>query len=650
MRVDKRKLTRKERAEAQRNKKAPIAVSKKSGFVKNRMAFPGLFIAIAGFLLYANTLQNDFALDDISAIKKNWVVKQGITSFPLILNTSYRYGYRASDDELYRPLPLMVFATLWQLFPGNPFPYHLLNVLLYALTGLLLFRLLRKIFGDMNPLLPFLASLFFIVHPLHTEVVANIKSLDEILSFLFVLLTIDRLLLYVETNQLKILVVAWFYFFLAFMCKEGTVVMLIAIPLVLAMFTVADKKSIVKITLLLSSAALIFIGLRAHALGGLTVGKKFLIQENVLVSAPGLGARFATIFFVLLQHIRLMIAPFPLSSDYSFRQLDLANWNEPLPWISIFIYTGLLFIALKNLKKNRIISFSILFFLVSISLYSNILMTIGSLLAERFLYVPMLGFAIFLSWLLLKLFRMPIVLEAPKPAPAFALAGNEKILGCALLLVIPYSFITVSRNADWKDTVTLFAHDVVNAPNSALLHFNYGNELKAEKAAKETDVQKKNVILDSAIVQYKRALEIYPGYNEVFEQLGLAYYYRGMDSAAFTCVNKAIEADPLRSTAYNSLGTLYFEKKKDYKKALELYLHAVRLNPNYIDGWRNAGAAYGTLGQFENALDAFQHVLRLDPVNAIVLRFTAQTYQAMGDAASSDLYARKAREAEKIKQ
>ena len=277
-------------------------------------------------------------------------------------------------------------------------------------------------------------------------------------------------------------------------------------------------------------------------------------------------------------------------------------------------------------------------------------MTIGSLFAERFLYVPLLGFTIVVSWLLLKLIKVQELNHVNKNGDPIFNRQNQKLLVVVVILLIPCSCITIARNADWNDTVTLFSADIVKAPESALLNYNYANELKAELAAGETDVQKKNAILEMAVLHYRKALEIYPGYDEVLEQLGLAYYYLGKDSDAYVFISKAIEEDPLRSTAYNSLGTWYFEKEKNYEKALELYLYAVQLNPNYIDGWRNTGAAYGTMGQFEKALNAFSRVLLLDPQNVTVLSFMAQTYRSLGDQVNADVYAQKASAAEKVKQ
>ncbi len=647
--MNQRKLTRKEKAEAQRKAPAGASVSKKVKAPGNKISLPVLIIALVGILFYVNSLQNEFAYDDYSAIKKNWVVKQGTSSFPTILTTSYRYGYWEGDDELYRPLPLMVFATVWQFFPDNPFPFHLLNVLLYALTGIVLFKLLRKLLPQINPLLPFAASVLFIAHPLHTEVVANIKSMDELLSFLFVLLTIDRLLLYVNTSSLKNLIVAWIFFLLAFMSKEATITMLAAIPLALAMFTKAPRGKIIQVTLVLSTAALLFIVLRAQALGSFSAGKNFQFIENVLVKAPDAATRLATVFLILFHYIKLMVVPYPLSSDYSYKQIDLTHWASPLPWLSVIFYLAIAFVAVRYYKSNKIVSFAILFFLVTLSIYSNLVITIGSSIAERFLYVPLLGFAIAVSWLLLKIFKVPFAIETKNDDDKVFQKENRNVIIVLAVLLVPYSIITVSRNTDWKNSHSLFSKDVITSSKSALIHYNYANDLKTEQALTTDDAALKNNFLDSSIAQYKRAIELYPRYAEAYEQLGLAYYYKGADKEAFESVKRAIELDPLKATAYNSLGSIYFDRAKDYQKALELFQRAVQLYPSYIDGWRNLGCAYGTLRQPDKALEAFQRALKYDPINADVLAFIGQVYQGQSDEATANSYFQRAEEIRKNK-
>src|SRR5690349_15665328 len=180
-----RTLTRKEKIELQKTrtdvKQSEIRVKGKSGGIKWALA---LIIAGVAFALYVNTLGNGYALDDFSVIKENRQTKQGWGAFPEIFKTSFRYGYITNQDELYRPLPKASFAIEWAIAPDNPALAHFTNILLYALTGMLLFLTFRKYMGG-SVVIPFIASLLFIAHPIHTEAVANIKSRDEIMSLIF---------------------------------------------------------------------------------------------------------------------------------------------------------------------------------------------------------------------------------------------------------------------------------------------------------------------------------------------------------------------------------------------------------------------------------------------------------------------------------
>ena len=163
----------------------------------------GLLLALLSFLLYSNTLNHGFALDDGSAISENWVTKKGAAGIPLLLTKHYRYGYWNSKGVLYRPVSMVMFAVEWGLSPDNPKLHHGVNVLLYAGTALLLFFTLAELFAAFHLLLPFAASLLFLVHPVHVETVANIKSRDEMLAFFFSILSINFLWKYLKREEVK---------------------------------------------------------------------------------------------------------------------------------------------------------------------------------------------------------------------------------------------------------------------------------------------------------------------------------------------------------------------------------------------------------------------------------------------------------------
>ncbi len=179
----------------------PISTDQEINLI--REDFPkwlGWALAVFGFLLYANTLGHGYAFDDSIVITENSFTQQGFGGIYDLMTKDFFIGiYGEQGMELtggrYRPLSLVMFAVEYQFFGLNPFVGHFINVLLYALTAFLLFKVLRNWLSKIEggAIIALITSLLFIAHPIHTEVVANIKSRDEILSFLLVLVTLQAL-------------------------------------------------------------------------------------------------------------------------------------------------------------------------------------------------------------------------------------------------------------------------------------------------------------------------------------------------------------------------------------------------------------------------------------------------------------------------
>jgi len=182
-----------------------------------------VILFLFGFLLYSNTLDHNYVLDDFSVIKDNRVVKKGIDGLAEIWKTHYRYGYGFAQATLYRPLSLSIFALQWEIAPNTPSFAHLINVLAYAFLGLIIFYFLLKVMGIQYQLFCFLSTLLFLAHPIHTEVVANIKSLDDILAMAFSLSGIILLLNYIKSQRKIWLISSMLLFMLAFWSKESTI-------------------------------------------------------------------------------------------------------------------------------------------------------------------------------------------------------------------------------------------------------------------------------------------------------------------------------------------------------------------------------------------------------------------------------------------
>ncbi len=145
-----------------------------------------LIIAVTAFLTYSNMLSNGYVWDDQITITENKLTKEGLSGLKEIW-TSKRF---IEDREIYRPVPQTLFAIEWHFFPNNPYVAHLVSLLLFVAICLVLLKIFLIFFPESNPVLGLIAVLFFAVAPVHVEAVSNIKSTDELLSALFVLLAI----------------------------------------------------------------------------------------------------------------------------------------------------------------------------------------------------------------------------------------------------------------------------------------------------------------------------------------------------------------------------------------------------------------------------------------------------------------------------
>ncbi|MEO1712570.1 MAG: glycosyltransferase family 39 protein, partial [Bacteroidota bacterium] len=239
-------------------------------------------IFLLGFGLYANTLGHDYAQDDAIVIYDNEFTMQGFSGMADILSYDTFRGFfkEAGKDKLvpggrYRPFTLLMFAAGVEFFDAEQHKVvgHLVNALLYGLTGLLLYFLIRQLtkpkFRESKSLwLALVTSVLFIVHPLHTEVVANIKGRDEIIALLGSLGAAYMVLLYWDRKNAFWLFGAFVAFFIGLLSKENTITFLAVIPLMGYFFRDLDWKQQVRALLQLLVATAMFLALRASILGG----------------------------------------------------------------------------------------------------------------------------------------------------------------------------------------------------------------------------------------------------------------------------------------------------------------------------------------------------------------------------------------------
>lgn len=594
------------------------------------------FVFAVAIIAYSNTFKHGYVLDDYSVIKENYVVKQGTSGISTILKTGYRYGYWNSPDNLYRPLPLIMYAIEWQLWPNNPTAGHVINVLTYGLLCVLMFIFLQKLFSNYSILLPLITTLVFALHPIHTEVVANIKSRDEILAFLFSIASILLLFSYIEKKLIFKLVSSLFLYLLALLSKESAITFLVIIPFLFYFFSPVKKMSYAFLTVFYLIPVLIFFAMSYRAIGHQAHLDEISMVDNLLVAAPDFLTRTATAIKIMGIYLWKLIVPYPLACDYSYNQIKIVGFGDVKVIISLLVYLAMAILAIWGLKKKNILSFAVIFFFISMSVYSNLIMLIGSSFGERFLFVPSFAFSLSIAFIITKLYGY---LEKELTLKQ---VFTSKVFLTILPLLLIYLGMTLSRNKDWKSSLSLYEADIRKSPESAHMNYYYGLEVMKEKAM-ENGIVTKPEYLDTAIYYFKRARFIVPTFADAYDQLGLAYFRKNEWEKALAYYDTCLTLAPGKSITYSNMGVIFFQNKQ-YDKALAAYENAVRFNPRFSDAWMNLGSTYGTLGKYKEAIAAFKRCIEYNPQNAMAHYFIGITYQNLGDMQSARYYIDKASE------
>jgi tetratricopeptide (TPR) repeat protein len=631
-----RKLTRKEKMELQKSQSQVKHVEQKTVSKSVGLKWMlSLIIAVLAFGLYANTLGHKYVLDDWSVIKENRLTMRGWDAFPEILKRSFRFGYITTQDELYRPLPKATFAVEWAIAPDNPKLPHFDNILLYALTGILLFLTLRKYMkGDL--VVPFITAILFIAHPIHTEAVANIKSRDEVMSLFFAMGAMSCIYEWLRKEKLIWMLAAVLSFFLSMCSKESGITFLAVFPLALYFFTDAPIRKHLAVVFTMLIPVIIFVLIRNSVLAG-SLKTNFSAVDNLLMAAPNGISKLATAVFILLLYLKVIFFPHPLVIDYSYKQIPIIDMGDWRFWLALAVYAGLFFIALRGLKKKNLFSFAILYFFITVSIFSNILIIIGTSFGERLMLIPSVAFCFVLAVAGVKLF--PPAKKIFTDTKEF-FSANAKLIGLCSVLVVLYGFKTIERNGDWVDNYTLFAHDVKISDKSAHMHNYFGNLLSKPDQLDRKDSAVVALTYDTAIAELKKAIEIFPEYADCYNQLGLVYYKQKKYKDAYDNYTLAIKYNNTNAVFHNNIGTLFFDTQ-DYNGALKAIHRAIELDPHYTDALANLGSTYGTLKDYDNALIYLHKCVKEDPNYANAYFFLSITYGYKGDKQNEELYMKK---------
>ncbi|GAB2585901.1 tetratricopeptide repeat protein [Spirosoma areae] len=610
--------------------------------------WPPAVLALLGFALYINTFGHQYALDDIAAIGQNLFVKKGIAGIPDLLRTEF-WHFSNISLGYYRPLSLITFALEQEYFKDNPNISHMINAGLYALTGLVVGVLLQKWLTNQT-ITAFLIGLVFIAHPLHTEIVANIKGRDEVLSFLFISLMLLSYWKHLESGTrlwfqgpvsdwplggimglfsvvggwvigsslmvntlgstvggmlgvviMGALSTSWMglacvSLYFAFLSKESSIVSLALIPAMQYWFARRNVwQSLISLWPFLIVAALFFY--QKQKMIGTLSGTPPVDWANYPYAIE--KTQKSTMFKFLEYYIRLLLLPHPLVYDYSYNVIPSGGKGDLLTWAGFFTFLGLLWLAWKGFMKRTLWGFGIFWFFVTMAPGLGFIWIRGGIFAERFSYAAVMGFGFVLIWALQKLLVRATAESANLTGEATtrpSLARYAPLLGLMAVVAGLYSFKTVERNHDWENNFVLFNSALPYAPNSCQVQRHVANEwiekglkdrAKADSIANATNAIKPK----PSVEQVKKA--------QVLIDTNIARANKH-GRWALDHLQESTRIYPNFGEAYFSMAYVFQKITPNVDSAKHYYKQTIRAANAYAPAYNNLGVIYQGEGQAQN--------------------------------------------------
>lgn len=476
-------------------------------------AIEPVVVAAAAALVYANSLGNGFALDDVPLVQNDPRIRS-LAGLPRLLLEPY-WHEEGPAAGLYRPLATASFALNRALLGAGPAGFHAVNVLAHAAVSVLVWSASRS--TGTGRLASLFAGLLFALHPIHTETVANVAGRAELLAAAGVL---AAFLLHArarreEAGRRRILsgTAAAAFYFCALLSKETAILA----PLLFALDDALTRRRACGRrggrspgAAYAGYAVALGVGLllRSQALGGLRGAETTIFLDNP-AAFEGTGRRVATALWVLARYAGLLVWPARLCSDYSYDAVPpVRSAADPRLWAGLAILLLLLAAAGGARRAGRPVAIGAACFLLFFLPASNLLFPAGVLMAERLAYLPSAGACLGAGHAL-------SLLAGEGRRPRTGSFRGRAAIALAAALLAAFGARTWARNPVWKDNATLALNDVEVMPRSAKLQAGAGIALHERG------------LLERAEARYREAIRIYPDYAQIRYNLAVLLLARG---------------------------------------------------------------------------------------------------------------------------
>ncbi len=645
----------------------------------------GMLIFALAFVQYGNTLTHAYVWDDDIVVVYNKRVQQGFSAIPG--HFEFRNRENFEDFTGYRPVTMSSFSIDIGLFGMNPKGSHAMNVLLFALLCVVLYRTLRHLFPKFHPAFAFFVTLLFLVHPIHVEAVANIKSRDEILSLMFGLLSLQFFVKHYRSGKWLQLLGSALFLLLGALSKEGALTFFAVIPLTVLLLLEGTKRQkligLAKFPLILLVVVGVFLALTGKLPGSASpVTTTAYIESNNLgnclaVNLPSKFQHVSNSMFLLAENARKFFLPHDLVYFSGFDVYPVKSWSKDFVVLGISILLPILLILGTVLFWNRYrpLLYGCWFFLSTVVIYLQLpFLMLADTIADRFMFAPSLGLCIATIYGLFFLLRID---PSSNPLMAFkkgaekiaaSLKARAKALSLGILgISLLFSGMTFSRNRVWKDNLTLFSHDLPLLENCARAHYYYASELaKGYETAKDQAKTKQEII-----THYRRAIEItpqsyyayirlaglyqswgdykaaaalcteglrhYPGQADMWHSKGMSEYYLGNYAEAATALNESRLRAPEMEDNWEFLARAQ-ERNGQFDAALATLEEALGRNASYLFYYDALSDTYFDKGDTTQSFQPILTLLEMDGQNPVWWRKLIGRYQLIGDKAAADHY------------
>lgn len=499
----------------------------------------------------------------------------------------------------YIPVTMLVHAVAWFLFENNSGGHHLINIIFHLLNGILVYQIGKRFFKEES--IASIGALIFLLHPIQVESVAWISELKNILSTSFYLGGLVFYLNYKDHSKKKDLLVCFLFFVFGCLSKSAVVVF----PLILLIIDVFIEKKIElrflwnKLPFLVVSIFIGIVNIKSQT------ADLFINHAHEFPAYQRLG--FAG--FALLKYLFLFLFPLNLSVIYPYPEVKMPVFVIGFG-VLLALFSALIFLLRK---KEFLVPFLIFFILLNLILVLQFLPFGEVLYADRYLYVPLIGFAWLLAWFLSK----------------FKIQG--RVISIGLMIVL--SVFTYTRVSYWKSALVLYEDIIKKYPKQFIALNSAGVESmflnNNEKALEYFDratlaaprnykgyynrglLHLKNKSADLAIYSFNQSLELYD-YGKAYTGRAAAYYMKGDLPKAMNDARLALEKDPLNARAHFVLGNCFNDMNK-LDEAIKEYNICLKLNKDEADYYFKRAIVYGKKQDFRSSLSDLTVCTQLRP-------------------------------------